>query len=119
MMAERDDALASALVYNTDDPNSNRGKPWLLAIDNWIEFVDSREAGLKPKKKIRKLDDAVENTVIVCPTSQARPPNQLKYTGLSFADTIDLSYRAAFHPLIRNLQHRRVLIPTTLTSDSK
>lgn len=60
MMNERDDALADALANNTDDANSDRGEDWILAVDQWIEFVVSPEAALKPKRTVR-------NTAAVCP----------------------------------------------------
>lgn len=60
MMNERDDALADALASNTDNANSDRGEDWILAVDQWIEFVVSPEAALKPKRTVR-------NTAAVCP----------------------------------------------------
>lgn len=54
MIKERDKALANALANNTDDANSNRGEDWILAVDQWIEFVMSPEAVLKPKRRIRR-----------------------------------------------------------------
>lgn len=59
MINERDNALAN----NANDPNSDRGKDWIKAIDEWIDFVESPEAELKPKKRIRKDLEGEQNKV--------------------------------------------------------